>query len=71
MNTQEVQIGQIWRSNQTRETWLVTKTYAELFTFFAVLRKIGGCDSDVRRVKVGRSSQGPVLAGFSRVDESA
>jgi len=70
VNLQEVQIGQIWRSNETREAWLVTKTYAELFSFYVVLRKIGGCDSDVQRVKVERSPQGPVLAGFSRVDDS-
>lgn len=70
MDLQEVQIGQIWQSNQTREAWLVTKTYAELFSLYAVLRKIGGCDADVQRVKVERSPRGPVLAGFSRVDEN-
>jgi hypothetical protein len=66
-----VQIGQIWRSNENGESWLVTKTYSELFTSYAVLRKIGGKNSDVRRVKVERSAQGQVLTGFSLVEEPA
>jgi hypothetical protein len=66
---QDVQIGQIWQSAETRETWLVTKTYSELFTSYAVLRKIGGRGPELRRVKVERSAEGPVMAGLSRVDE--
>lgn len=71
MPVRSVQIGQIWRLNETGESWLVTKTYSELFTSYAVLRKIGGRESDVRRVKVERSAEGPMLAGFSVVEESA
>jgi len=66
-----VQVGQIWRSNETGETWLVTKTYSELFTSYAVLRRIGGRETDVRRAKVQPSTEGPMLAGFSLVEESA
>ena len=66
-----IQIGQVWRSDETGENWLVTKTYSELFTSYAVLRKIGGRDSDVRRLRVESSAQGLVLSGFSLVEGSA
>ena len=71
MKLGEVQIGQIWRSNQTHDQWLVTKTYSDLFTAYAVLRKVGGSDSDVRRVKLQCSPQGQALGGYTRVDEGA
>lgn len=71
MNHKGIQIGQIWRSDETGENWLVTKTYSELFTAYAVLRKVGGGDSDVRHVRVERSPRGPSLSGFSLVEESA
>jgi hypothetical protein len=66
-----IQIGQIWRSQETGENWLVTKIYSEAFTSYAVLRKIEGRDSDVRRLRVERSPDGPALSGFSLVEESA
>ena len=67
--SKSIQIGQIWRLEETGENWLVTKTYSELFTSYAVLRKI--------RPRLGRPprprgtlGQRPVLAGFSLVEES-
>jgi hypothetical protein len=70
LTNKSIQIGQIWRSEATGENWLVTKTYTELFTSYAVLRKIGGRDSDVRHLRVERSPEGPALSGFSLVEES-
>ncbi|HUI40399.1 MAG TPA: hypothetical protein VL523_00370 [Terriglobia bacterium] len=71
MKVQQVQIGQLWRSTETNEAWLVTKTYAEFFTYYAVLRKVDGGDADVRRVRVVNSPEGPALAGFTMVEDSA
>ena len=71
MNNVSIQVGQLWRSEETGENWLVTKTYSELFTSYVVLRKIGGRDSDVRRLRVESSPQGPVLSGFNLVEGSA
>ena len=71
MNPKVIQIGQIWRLEETGEKWLVTKTYPKLFTSYAVLRKVEGRDSDVRHVRVDRSANCPTPSGFSLVEESA
>jgi hypothetical protein len=56
--------GQVWQYQATGDNWLVTKVYSEVFSLFAVLRKVGGGDADVRRVKVERLTDGVGLAGF-------
>jgi hypothetical protein len=65
-----IQLGQLWRSNETGDNWLVTKIYSEAFSSYAVVRKVGGTDSDVRRVKLERTAEGVVLAGFTFTQES-
>lgn len=75
MAVNAVQSGQIWRCDETRETWLVTRTYTEMFTSYAVLRKVAETarpdqsDQDVQRVKVERSDAGTSLRGFTLVEE--
>ncbi len=65
-----IQLGQLWKSNETGETWLVTKTYSEAFSSYAMLRKVGGGDSDVRRVKVDRGAGGVTLPGYTFAQET-
>jgi hypothetical protein len=65
-----IQLGQLWRVGETGENWLVTRVYKELFTSYAVLRKVGGTDADVRRVKVERSADGVTLPGYVFAQES-
>jgi hypothetical protein len=48
----------------TGDNWLVTKVYTEVFATFAVLRRVGGGDDDLRRVKVEKAADGVVLPGF-------
>ncbi len=60
-----IQLGQLWRSDETGDNWLVTKLYSEAFTSYAMLRKVGGTDADVRRVKVEKSAQAATLPGFT------
>jgi hypothetical protein len=59
-----IQLGQIWQLRATGENWLVTKVYSEAFTSYAVLRKVGGGDADVRRVKVEKAADGVGLSGY-------
>jgi hypothetical protein len=59
-----IQLGQVWQLEATGENWLVTKVYSEVFTSYAVLRKVGGMDADVRRVKVQKAADGVGLPGF-------
>lgn len=70
MAVSTIQLGQLWRLNETGDTWLVTKLYSEAFSSYAMLRKVGGADSDVRRVKVEKSAEGVTLSGFTFTQES-
>ena len=53
-----IQLGQIWQLQATGDRWLVTKVYSEVFASYAILRKVGGVDADVRRVKVEKAAEG-------------
>lgn len=64
MAISSVRAGQVWRLQATGENWLVTKIYTEVFASYTVLRKVGGSDADVRRVKVEKSAEGVTLPGF-------
>jgi hypothetical protein len=48
----------------TGDNWLVTKVYSEVFASYALLRKVGGGDADIRRVKVEKVDDGVELPGF-------
>ena len=61
---QNILIGQVWRNQQSGENYLVTRIYKELFTTYAVLRKVGDEAADGTRVKVGKSAKGVVLPGY-------
>jgi len=60
-----IKLGQVWRLIETGDYWLVTKLYSEVFASYVVLRKVGGSDQDVRRVKVAKSGEGVTLPGFA------
>ncbi len=70
MAVPEIKLGQLWRLDETGESWLVTKTYSEVFASYAVLRKVGGAEPDLRRVKIGKSAEGVTLPGFTFTQES-
>jgi len=57
-------LGQVWKLQATGDNWLVTKVYSEVFASYAVLRKVGGGDDELRRVKVERAIEGVGLPGF-------
>jgi hypothetical protein len=66
----KIQPGQVWLMEGMDETWLVTKVYSEAFSSYAMLRKVGGGDDDVRRLKVQKSAGGVSLPGFRFSQES-
>lgn len=70
MGISGIQLGQVWRENETGENFLITKVYQELFSSYAVLRKVGNITEDVRRVKVEKSSEGISIAGFTFAQDS-
>ena len=70
MTVSSIQLGQLWKLNDTGDQWIVTKLYSEAFSSYAVIRKVGGNDADVRRVKVDRSPEGVSLPGFTFAQEA-
>jgi hypothetical protein len=62
-------LGQVWRSNATGENYLVTKVYQEVFSTFAVLRKVGDETAGTVRVKVQKSADGVSLPGYTFTQE--
>lgn len=70
MAVAKVQPGQVWLLEGTQENWLITKVYTEAFTSYAMLRRVGGGDDDVRRLKIVKSADGIALPGFKFSQES-
>ena len=64
MAVSSIMLGQVWQFQATGDNWLVTKVYSEVFASYAILRKVGGGDDDVRRVKVSKAAEGVGLPGF-------
>jgi hypothetical protein len=59
----KILLGQVWRKDDTGETYLVTKLYSEVFTNYAVLRKTQG--DEVLRVKIEKEGDLSLLRGFT------
>ena len=64
----KILMGQVWKKDDTSDTYLVTKLYNEVFSTYAVLRKIGG--ETVLRIKVEKVGELSVLPGFTYTQES-
>ena len=73
MAVKNIQIGQVWRQDQSGQDYLVTKVYSEVFTQYAVLRpaEVTAPDAPTVRVKVSKSADGISLPGFSFTQEGA
>jgi hypothetical protein len=65
----KIQIGQLWRKDESGEIYLVTRVYSEALTTMATLRKSGAENEAQVRVKVERAAGGQTLSGFSRAQE--
>ena len=68
MAVKKILLGQVWRKDDTNDTYLVTKVYNDVFTTYAMLRKVGG--EEVMRVKVEKEGALSVLRGFTYTQES-
>jgi hypothetical protein len=68
-----VQLGQVWRHDETGQDHLVTKVYSEVFSQYAVLRPaaVTAPDAPIVKVKVAKSAEGVTLPGFSFTQEGA
>ena len=73
MAVKSIQLGQVWRNDQSGQDYLVTKVYSEVFTQFAVLRpaNVTAPDAPTMRVKVSKSPEGATLPGFTFTQEGS
>jgi len=72
MAVKAIQLGQVWRHDESGQTYLVTKLYNEVFTQYAILRRADStaATTDSTRVKVIKSSDGASLPGYTFTQES-
>ena len=70
MSVKKVQVGQVWKKDESGDTFLITKIYNEALTTFAVLRKTGSENEPPVRIKILHSSAGAALPGFTYTQES-
>ena len=72
MAVKSIQLGQVWRNDQTQQNFLVTKVYSEVFTQWAMLRPADAtaATSDTVRVKVQKSTDSATLPGYTFTQES-
>jgi hypothetical protein len=66
----KLQVGQVWKKDESGEQYLVTKVYNEALATFAVLRKAGAESEPPVRVKVSRTGQALSIPGFTFTQES-
>lgn len=69
MGVSKIQIGQLWKKDGTGDTYLVTRVYSEALSTMVVLRKSGAENEPLIRVRVGRTSDGQTIIGFSPAQE--
>jgi hypothetical protein len=68
-----IQLGQIWRSNENGQDYLVTKVYSEVFTQYAMLRPAGVAapDAQALRIRVAKNAEGASLPGYTFTQEGS
>ena len=69
MAVKNILLGQVWKKDDTGDNYLVTKLYNEVFSTYAVLRRVGS--DDVLRIKVQKTGDSADLRGFTYTQESA
>lgn len=73
MAVKSIQLGQVWRNDETGQDHLVTKVYSEVFTQYAVLRpaEVTAPDAPTVRVKVIKAADGASLPGYTFTQEGS
>lgn len=72
MAVKAIQLGQVWRHDETGQTFLVTKLYNEVFAQYAILRRADStaATAETTRVKVSKGTDGASLPGYTFTQES-
>src|SRR5262249_22540508 len=72
MSLKTIQLGQVRRSNQNGQTFLVTKLYNEVFAQYAILRQADGnaANTETVRVKVQKDDDSATLPGYTYTQDA-
>ena len=70
MPARKVQVGQVWKKDDSADSFLVTKIYNEALTSFALLRKTGSETEPPIRIKISRTGANATIPGFSYAQDS-
>jgi hypothetical protein len=65
MSIKKIQIGQLWRKNDTGDVYLVTRVYSEALSTIVVLRKSGAEGEALTRLRAENTPKGPGIPGYS------
>lgn len=73
MAVKSIQLGQVWRKDDSGQDHLVTKVYNEVFTQYAVLRpaNVTAPEAPTTKVKVAKTAAGASLPGFTFTQEGS
>ena len=66
----KIQVGQVWKKDDSGESYLITKVYNEAIATFALLRKTGAEAEGTVKVKVDQRGPTQALPGFTYTQES-
>jgi hypothetical protein len=70
MPARKIQVGQVWKKDDTGDTFLITKVYNEALTTYAVLRKTGAESEPPIRIKVVHNAQASLLPGYTSTQQA-
>ena len=72
MPVKSIQLGQVWRHDESGQDYLVTKVYSEVFSQFAILRRADAtaASGETTRVKIQKTSDGVSLPGYTFTQDS-
>jgi hypothetical protein len=67
-----IQLGQVWRNDESKQDYLVTRVYNEVFTKYAILRPAerNAPDAPTVKVKVTQAADGLSLPGYTFTQDS-
>lgn len=65
MSVKKLQVGQLWKKNDTGEVFLVTRVYGEALSTMVVLRKSGAEDEAQTKLRAQKNAQGVTIPGYS------
>ena len=72
MAVKSIQLGQVWRNDQSGQDFLVTKLYSEVFATYAMLRQANSnaANAETVRIKVQKTGDSASLPGYTYTQDA-